>query len=258
MIGPDGIVGRLQKKGWKVRKLQTADLAAVRASLAEEPAASRDWGSRLRAARFRDTRRPSFARWHPKKLRASTSLRAAQDDRADAILQDVSRSASASTSPIGRTNPVSPSQNQIRNAAASVPICGTPAARFTDGNGGRFLDRSHEQHARLGIFGAQRGIRTRPRIFASRATSDGSRWPLLDRTVCSRAARQSASWRRVQRSARARSAQCCKQVLAMAQPADDQNVRRDGWLRIANTSSGAGLFTTNWRKCLSAGSMRAA
>ena len=41
MIGNDGIVGRLQKKGWKVRRLQAADLSAVRQSLAEAPAGSR-------------------------------------------------------------------------------------------------------------------------------------------------------------------------------------------------------------------------
>jgi uncharacterized protein YbaP (TraB family)/uncharacterized membrane protein YphA (DoxX/SURF4 family) len=41
MIGPDGIVGRLQKKGWKLKRLQAADLESVRKSLAEEAAASR-------------------------------------------------------------------------------------------------------------------------------------------------------------------------------------------------------------------------
>jgi uncharacterized protein YbaP (TraB family) len=38
MIGDDGIVGRLQKKGWKIRRLQPGDLAVVKQALAEEPA----------------------------------------------------------------------------------------------------------------------------------------------------------------------------------------------------------------------------
>ena len=41
MIGSEGIVGRLQKNGWKVRRLTPADLAIVRQALAVEPAASK-------------------------------------------------------------------------------------------------------------------------------------------------------------------------------------------------------------------------
>jgi hypothetical protein len=38
MIGADGIVKRLERKGWKVRRLGAADMDALRQALAKAPA----------------------------------------------------------------------------------------------------------------------------------------------------------------------------------------------------------------------------